>query len=193
MLGRLGPFALRTGLPSSLVGRDSHDYYGPSVAIGLAPGRRSRVRPCRTSERDVGVPFVSLVALTGQRSTPRRLRRVRFDPVAERGAGLRCLSGGPTVRSSGDWAIRQSSFRHITRVPRRRTSDTWACPSLCWQAIVPFTFQIRVSHWTQELPFEFLPAAPGIQQGASRRTIGLCRSPTRSPLPINRANYIYGR
>src|SRR5437868_2002898 len=38
-----------------------------------------------------------------------------------------------------------------------------------WHAIVPFTFRIRVSHWTQEPPFEFLPAALGIRQGASRR------------------------
>src|ERR1700674_4152758 len=45
-----------------------------------------------------------------------------------------------------------------------------------WQAIVPFTFRIRVSHWTQEPPFEFLPAAPGIRQGASRRNTGSSRS-----------------
>ena len=31
-----------------LVGRDSHDYYGHSVAIGLASRRRSHVRPRRT-------------------------------------------------------------------------------------------------------------------------------------------------
>ena len=30
--------------------------------------------------------------------------------------------------------------------------------------IVPFTFRIRVSHWTQEPPFEFLPAEPGITE-----------------------------
>jgi hypothetical protein len=36
-------------------------------------------------------------------------------------------------------------------------------------ALVPFTFRIQVSHQTQEPPSEFLPAAPGIQQGASRR------------------------
>ena len=33
----LAPFALRTAFPSSLVGRDSHDYYEHSVALGLAP------------------------------------------------------------------------------------------------------------------------------------------------------------
>ena len=32
MSGHLAPFALRTALPSSLVGRGSDDYYGASVA-----------------------------------------------------------------------------------------------------------------------------------------------------------------
>ena len=41
----LAPLALRTAFPSSLVGRYSHDYYEASVAIGLAPLRRSHVRP----------------------------------------------------------------------------------------------------------------------------------------------------
>jgi len=51
--GHLAPFALRTAFPPSLAGRDSGDYYEASVAIGLAPGRRSRVRLCRTWQRDV--------------------------------------------------------------------------------------------------------------------------------------------
>jgi hypothetical protein len=46
--GHLASFALRTAFPPSLAGRDSGDYYGGSVALGLAPRRRSRVRPCRT-------------------------------------------------------------------------------------------------------------------------------------------------
>jgi hypothetical protein len=37
MSRHLCPFALRTALPSSLVGRDSHDYYEHSVTLGLAP------------------------------------------------------------------------------------------------------------------------------------------------------------
>jgi len=44
----LAPFDLWTAFPSSLAGRDSGDYYEASVAIGLAPRRRSHVRPCRT-------------------------------------------------------------------------------------------------------------------------------------------------
>jgi len=44
----LCPFALWTAFPSSLAGRDSCDYYGHCVAVGLAPRRRSHVRLCRT-------------------------------------------------------------------------------------------------------------------------------------------------
>jgi hypothetical protein len=61
-------FALRPALPASLAGRYPRDYYGHSVAIGLAPGRRSHVRQRRTWQRDLGVPFASLHALTGHRS-----------------------------------------------------------------------------------------------------------------------------
>jgi hypothetical protein len=36
---------MRTAFPSSLVGRYSYDYCGASVTLGLAPLRRSHVRP----------------------------------------------------------------------------------------------------------------------------------------------------
>jgi len=49
--GHLCPFALRAAFPPSLAGRDSCDYYGHYVAMGLAPGRRSHVRLCCTSKR----------------------------------------------------------------------------------------------------------------------------------------------
>ena len=39
----LCPFALWPAFPAALVGRDPYDYYGHSVALGLAPGRPSRV------------------------------------------------------------------------------------------------------------------------------------------------------
>ena len=71
--------------------------------------------------------------------------------------------------------FRQSSFRHITRVPQRPVPYAWARPPVSWHALVPFTFRIQVSHQTQEPPSEFLPAEPGIQQGASWRT-GTARS-----------------
>jgi hypothetical protein len=48
MSDHLAPFALSAVFPPSLVGRDSHDYYGASVALGLASLRRSHVRLSRT-------------------------------------------------------------------------------------------------------------------------------------------------
>ena len=39
MSDHLAPLALYPALPDSLVGRYSHDYYGASVTIGLAPVR----------------------------------------------------------------------------------------------------------------------------------------------------------
>ena len=41
-LDHLCPFALWPAFPTPLVGRDPHDYYGHSVALGLAPLRRPR-------------------------------------------------------------------------------------------------------------------------------------------------------
>ena len=169
MSSHLCPFALWTAFPSSPVGRYSHDYYGHSVAMGFAPRRRSRVRPCHTSEHDVGVPLIPLITLAGQRSTLRRLRRPLYDAAAEHGAGFGCLSGGLALGSAGDWDIRQSSFRHIARAPRCTVPYVWTRPPVSWHAPVPFTFRIQVSHSAPEPPFEFRPATPGIQQGASRR------------------------
>ncbi len=40
---RLLPFALWPAFPTAPVGRHPHDYYGSSVAVGLAPGRPSRL------------------------------------------------------------------------------------------------------------------------------------------------------
>jgi hypothetical protein len=55
----LAPFALWAAFPPSSAGRDSGDYCGASVALGLAPDRRSHVRRCRTWQRDLGVPLIS--------------------------------------------------------------------------------------------------------------------------------------
>src|SRR5262249_32857079 len=86
---RLAPFALHPALPGSLVGRESHDYYGAYVAIELALLRRSHVRLCRTSERDLGALFVSFNILIGYRSRPWRLCR----PACHAGTGLAPVSG----------------------------------------------------------------------------------------------------
>ena len=104
-----------------LAGRYSCDYYGHSVAIGLASLRRSHVQQRYTSERDLGVPFASFNALTGHRSCVpedygmllqfRRRDRRRFQASFRRG----------TFYPFWRLGFRQSSFRHITRIfPARR-------------------------------------------------------------------------
>ena len=125
-----------------LAGRYSCDYYGHSVAIGLASLRRSHVQQRYTSERDLGVPFASFNALTGHRSCVpedygillqfRRRDRHRLQASFRRGTSY------PFWRLG----FRQSSFRHITRISRRAAPYAWARPPVSWHAIVPFTFRV---------------------------------------------------
>jgi len=115
----LAPFALQAAFPPSLAGRDSGDYYEASVALGLAPGRRSRVRPCRTWQRDVGVPLISFNTLAGRRPA---LRGCTGNPRVRRRARHRFQRSFRRMGTCIDWRLgfRQSSFRHITRVPPAR-------------------------------------------------------------------------
>jgi hypothetical protein len=88
---------------SRLAGRYSCDYYGHSVALGLASRRRSHVHQRYTSKRDLGVPFVSLNALTGHRSAPQRITAGHYR-TCRRGrrrfqASFRRV---PTISPSGD-------------------------------------------------------------------------------------------
>src|SRR5215218_6800774 len=59
------------------------DYYEGSVAVGLAPDRRSHALPCDTSERGLGAPFVprrdspSRVPTAGSSGRPRLMRPER--------------------------------------------------------------------------------------------------------------------
>ena len=154
--------------PPSLAGRDSGDYYETSVAVGFAPGRRSHVRRCRTSERDVGAPFISLNAFTGHRSWLRRLHRPCSISVAEPApvSGVIPVDVNFHLLEIGIQAIQLSPYHAGSPPHRSRRLDT---TDRYHGMLVPFTFRIQVSHQTQEPPSEFLPAALGIQQGASRR------------------------
>jgi len=125
--GHLFPFALRPAFPDSLVGRYSHDYYGNSVTVGLAPLRWSHVRPCCTSERDLGAPLISLNIFARHRSILRRLRRRAQDVDAGDGTGFRRLSGGRRAFATGDWSIKQfsrSPYRAGLPAPRSIRLDT---------------------------------------------------------------------
>src|SRR5437667_2292047 len=115
------------------------DYYDPSVAIELASLRRSHVRHCCTSERDVGGPLISFNTLAGHRPVPRRVARSAAIPGAGHGAGSRRLSGGREVPSTGDWASGNPAFA-ISRGPSHGTvPNAWTRPVVCWHALVPAT------------------------------------------------------
>jgi len=68
------------------------------------------------------------------------------------GPGFVRLSGGGKVYPGWRLGFRQSSFSHIARVPSARRPYASARPLISWHALVPFTFQIQVSHQTQEYP-----------------------------------------
>ena len=170
MSDHLAPFALQAAFPPSPAGRDSGDYYEASVAMGLAPGRRSRVRPCRTVQRDVGVPLISFNTLAGRRPALWRLPRPPSNPRQS------------TAPVSADFPADGNLHRLEIRLQAIQLSPYHAGPPgapppttgpghrVSWHALVPFTFRIQVSHPTQEPPSKFLPAKPEIQQSASRRT-----------------------
>ena len=71
----------------------------------------------------LGVRLISLIALIGQRSTFRRLRRPWKHAIAVRGAGFGCLSGGWVFASSGDSASGNPAFA-ISRGPRNASPLT---------------------------------------------------------------------
>jgi hypothetical protein len=96
---------------SRLAGRYSCDYYGHSVAIGLAPLRRSHVRQRCMYQRDLGVPFVSFNTRTGHRSsTPEDCGRF----VVTLPQGPVPVSGvfpvGVALAPSGDWDSGNPAF-----------------------------------------------------------------------------------
>src|SRR4029453_19033706 len=77
---------------------------------GLAPRRRSRVRPRRTSKRDVGAPLISFNALIVHRSTPPRWHWPWYVACAGCDVGVRCHADGRYFSSSGDWSSSSSAF-----------------------------------------------------------------------------------
>jgi hypothetical protein len=142
-----------TAFPSSLAGRDSGDYYGHCVAIGLAPVRRSHVRLCHTSERDLGVPFVSFNALGGHRSWPRRSFGKSLATLPKGPAPVcRRLSGGCCVAPSGDWDSGNPAFAISRRAPQQPVPYAWARAAGFLACYCPrLSFRIRVSHQAQGL------------------------------------------
>jgi hypothetical protein len=164
------PSPLWSAFPTSSAGRDSGDYYEASVALGLAPGRRSRVRLCRTYQRDVGGPLISFNTLAGRRSALRRLCRSPSTPTQSTApvSAVLPVDGNLHQLEIGLQAIQLSPYH--AGPPRCVAPTTGPDHRVSWHALVPFTFRIQVSHPTQEPPSKSFPAEPGIRQSASRRT-----------------------
>ena len=68
---------------------------------------------------------------------PRGLPQVPAHLAAGTGAGYRRLSGGCPDHTFWRLGFRQSSFRHITRIPRRTAPYAWARSPVSWPAIFP--------------------------------------------------------
>ena len=112
----LVPFALCAAFPRPLVGRHSDDYYGTSVALGLAPGRPSRFPSIIDVRARVRCPVRPLEC---GHSAPFARWRVGTSAVTA------CSPGGPASDAlrgmcpciTGDWDSRSLPFT-IARGPR---------------------------------------------------------------------------
>ena len=124
-------------------------------------------------EHDLGVPFVSLNALTGHRScTPEDYRRYFANPrqgpapvsgVFPAGAVLHLLE-------TGLQAIRLSPYR--ADLPARHPVRLGMAAGFLACCFPRSPFRVRVSHQIQRHLLSSLPAARAIQQCASWRTEG---------------------
>ena len=114
----------------------SADYYGHSVALGLAAFRRSRVRSNRTSERDTGPSFDPLNDLAGRRLTGGEFeRRNSYRPIPP-ASPIHAVAMDVTFHP---WSLRfkQSSLDPIARALRDDGSGMFARLPLFDHALVP--------------------------------------------------------
>ena len=162
LLGSASPGPLRPvdGFPVPLAGRYSGDYY-------------EALRRRRT--RDEVIPRSSLSYVTSGPRRPTHLlecphwasllapKVAPAEPSSRRQRRHRFQVPFPADVNCIRWRLgfKQSSFRHITRVPRRTVPAAWPGRRFPGMLLSPSPFGIRVSHQTQEPPFKFLPAAAG--------------------------------
>ena len=156
---------------SRLGGRYPADYYGHSVAIGLASLRRSHVHHCCTSRARIRRP-VRLLQYPDRASLlrPGGLRREPDHLAAGAGAGYRHLSGGRLLAPSGDWDSGNPAFaisRGSPGAPSLTPGRGHRFPGMLFSLA---SFRIPVSHQIQRYLLSSLPAARAIQQCATWRT-----------------------
>ena len=136
----LPPFAMWPVFPTA-------DYYEGSVAVGLAPSRRSHVLGHPLKQRDVGAPFRSLRSLIG------------FRPSAESSGGDNenrrkpmappSVVAGECVAHRWSLEFKQCSLRPITRALPRTAVHAFEPSRRFQQAVVPSAFRLRVSWLAQ--------------------------------------------
>lgn len=116
----LTPFALLPAFPDSSAGRDSCDYYGVSVAVGLASRRRSHVRPCCTYRAELRWPTHLLEYPHWASPVSPRVRQPMSDADAGRGTGSDVF---PVDGGLHRWRLGfgQFSSHRIPRVPQHLT------------------------------------------------------------------------
>jgi len=167
---RLLPFALWPAFPTALVGRHPHDYYGSSVALGLAPRRPARfpsVVDVRARRRCRVRP------LAWAHGPPSTRRRVRVPATVTRSPG------GPAPDAvAGDvcfhhWRLRfrECALLLLARVLRDAALRVFRPLPRSHHAVVPVGFRRQVG-WVTQKPqsSELLPAARGIDNRVKRRT-----------------------
>ncbi len=106
---RLVPFALCAAFPRSVVGRNSDDDYGTSVALGLAPGRLSRLPAASDVRAHRRCP---VRPLQSTQCPPSARRRVRGPAVATHYPGGPASDAlrGMCPCSTGDWGSSNPAF-----------------------------------------------------------------------------------
>ena len=174
---------------SRLAGRYSCDYYGHSVAIGLAPRRRSHVHQRCMYQRDLGVPFVSFNTRTGHRSSA----------PEDRGRFVVTLSQGPVPVSgvfpagvilhlleTGIQAIQLSPYHADPPARRSLRLDTTAGLLACYFPRPPFRITGQPSDPETSPPS--LPATRAIQSCTSWRSYNAHR-PHRALNHIHHAQH----
>src|SRR6266542_4370172 len=97
--------------------------------------------------------------------------------------GLAPVSGvfpaGGSFAPSGDWDSSNPAFAISRGSPGTPPHTPGHELPVSWHAVVPFTFQIQVSHQIQRYLLSSLPAARSIQRCASRRSRAMERPSDR--------------
>jgi hypothetical protein len=135
MPGHLAPFALLPAFPDSLAGRDSCDYYGASVAIGLASRRRSHVRPRCTCRAELRWPTHLLEYPHWASPAPRRsCRQIRNTNTGHgTGSDVFPVDGGLHLLEIRLQAIQPSPYSAGPAAPRTRTpGHDHRFPGMLW-------------------------------------------------------------